>query len=79
MAGEKKEGLTGKQKAATLLIALGQEVAADVFKHLKDLELRFATLIPPFCVPTHKLLFLSRYTALMPLSVSEKGNFSSGK
>lgn len=44
MAGEKKEGLTGKQKAATLLIALGQEVAADVFKHLKDEEIEQLTL-----------------------------------
>ncbi len=44
MAGDKKEGLTGKQKAATLLIALGQEVAADVFKHLKDEEIEQLTL-----------------------------------
>lgn len=44
MAGDKREGLTGKQKAATLLIALGQEVAADVFKHLKDEEIEQLTL-----------------------------------
>ena len=44
MSGEKKDNLTGKQKAATLLIALGQEVAADIFRHLKDEEIEQLTL-----------------------------------
>lgn len=43
-SNEKKEQITGKQKAATLLIALGQEVAVDVFKHLKDEEIEQLTL-----------------------------------
>lgn len=37
-------GLTGKQKAAILLITLGPEVSADVFKHLKDDEIEQLTL-----------------------------------
>ena len=32
------EDLTGAQKAATLLIALGVETASDVLKHLNDKE-----------------------------------------
>jgi flagellar motor switch protein FliG len=43
-SNEKKEQITGKQKAATLLIALGQEVAVDIFKHLKDEEIEQLTL-----------------------------------
>lgn len=37
-------GLTGKQKAAILLITLGPEVSADIFKHLKDDEIEQLTL-----------------------------------
>jgi flagellar motor switch protein FliG len=33
------ENLTGRQKAAILIIALGTEVASQVFKHLKDKEI----------------------------------------
>lgn len=36
--------LKGKQKAAVLLVALGQEIAAEVFKHLKDEEIEQLTL-----------------------------------
>ena len=43
-SNEKKEQITGKQKAATLLIALGQDVAVDIFKHLKDEEIEQLTL-----------------------------------
>ncbi len=37
-------GLTGKQKAAILLISLGPEVSAEIFKHLKDDEIEQLTL-----------------------------------
>ncbi len=37
-------GLTGKQKAAILLISLGPEVSAQIFKHLKDDEIEQLTL-----------------------------------
>ena len=38
------EELTGVQKAAVLLIALGPEKSADIFKHLKDDEIEELTL-----------------------------------
>ncbi len=38
------KGLTGKQKAAILLISLGPEVSAQIFKHLKDDEIEQLTL-----------------------------------
>ncbi|MBP1930787.1 flagellar motor switch protein FliG [Ammoniphilus resinae] len=37
-------GMTGKQKAAMLLIALGPEVSAQVFKHLREDEVEKLTL-----------------------------------
>ncbi|HWI54060.1 MAG TPA: flagellar motor switch protein FliG [Desulfobacteria bacterium] len=37
-------GLTGKQKAAILLISLGPEVSAEIFKYLKDEEIEQLTL-----------------------------------
>jgi len=37
-------GLTGKQKAAILLISLGPEVSAQIFKHFKDDEIEQLTL-----------------------------------
>ena len=39
-----KGTLTGKEKAATLLIALGPEYSADIFKHLKEDEIEELTL-----------------------------------
>lgn len=39
-----KQALTGKEKAATLLIALGPEYSADIFKHLKEDEIEELTL-----------------------------------
>ena len=39
-----KKGLTGKEKAATLLIALGPEYSSDIFKHLKEEEIEELTL-----------------------------------
>ncbi|MCW2277944.1 flagellar motor switch protein FliG [Heliophilum fasciatum] len=39
-----KPNLTGKQKAAILLISLGPEKSANVFKHLKDEEIEQMTL-----------------------------------
>ena len=39
-----KSALTGKEKAATLLIALGPEYSADIFKHLKEEEIEELTL-----------------------------------
>ncbi|MBW4841083.1 MAG: flagellar motor switch protein FliG, partial [Paenibacillaceae bacterium] len=37
-------GLSGKQKAAILLITLGPEVSAQIFKHLRDDEIEQLTL-----------------------------------
>jgi len=39
-----QQGLTGRQKAAILLISLGPEVSAQVFKHLRDDEIEQLTL-----------------------------------
>lgn len=39
-----KSQLTGRQKAAILLIALGPEIAAQIYKHLKDEEIEQLTL-----------------------------------
>ena len=44
MAVESKSELTGIQKAAVLLIALGPERSAEVFKHLNDDEIEQLTL-----------------------------------
>lgn len=38
------QGLTGRQKAALLLITLGPEVSAQIFKHLRDDEIEQLTL-----------------------------------
>ncbi|MBR2568148.1 MAG: flagellar motor switch protein FliG [Paenibacillus sp.] len=38
------QGLTGRQKAAILLISLGPEVSAQIFKHLRDDEIEQLTL-----------------------------------
>jgi flagellar motor switch protein FliG len=39
-----QQGLTGRQKAAILLISLGPEVSAQIFKHLRDEEIEQLTL-----------------------------------
>ena len=39
-----KGKLTGKEKAAILLISLGPEASAQVFKHLSDEEIEELTL-----------------------------------
>ncbi|GAB6258772.1 flagellar motor switch protein FliG [Peribacillus sp. N1] len=41
---KKKDGLTGKQKAAILLISLGPDVSASVYKHLSEEEIERLTL-----------------------------------
>lgn len=41
---KKKAGLTGKQKAAILLISLGPDVSASVYKHLTEEEIERLTL-----------------------------------
>lgn len=41
---KKKGGLTGKQKAAILLISLGPDVSASVYKHLSEEEIERLTL-----------------------------------
>lgn len=41
---KKKIGLTGKQKAAILLISLGPDVSASVYKHLSEEEIEKLTL-----------------------------------
>ncbi|WP_309121288.1 flagellar motor switch protein FliG [Paenibacillus sp.] len=42
--GQMQQMLTGRQKAAILLITLGPEVSAQVFKHLRDEEIEQLTL-----------------------------------
>ncbi|HHW15640.1 MAG TPA: flagellar motor switch protein FliG, partial [Firmicutes bacterium] len=44
MASGRTKDLTGKQKAAILLITLGPDVSAKVFKHLRDEEIEELTL-----------------------------------
>ena len=44
MDKKKKGGLTGKQKAAILLISLGPDVSASVYKHLSEEEIEKLTL-----------------------------------
>ncbi|MCD6419261.1 MAG: flagellar motor switch protein FliG [Synergistetes bacterium] len=44
MPRRRREGLTGKEKAAVLLIALGPETSAKVLKHLKEEEIEQITL-----------------------------------
>ena len=39
-----KKGLTGKQKAALLLISLGPDVSAEIYKHLTEDEIEKLTL-----------------------------------
>lgn len=43
-SGSYKSDITGKEKAAMLLIALGPERSAEIFKHLKDDEIEQLTL-----------------------------------
>nr|WP_255726512.1 flagellar motor switch protein FliG [Sporosarcina sp. ACRSM] len=44
MVVKKEKGMTGKQKAALLLISLGPEVSASVYKHLSEEEIERLTL-----------------------------------
>ncbi len=44
MARAAQQGLTGRQKAAILLISLGPEVSAQIFKHLREEEIEQLTL-----------------------------------
>lgn len=44
MAKAQQQGLTGRQKAAILLITLGPEVSAQIFKHLREEEIEQLTL-----------------------------------
>src|SRR6478752_1316412 len=44
MARATLQGLTGRQKAAILLISLGPEVSAQIFKHLREEEIEQLTL-----------------------------------
>lgn len=44
MSDKSLDVLKGKQKAAILLVSLGNELAAEVFKHLKDEEIEQLTL-----------------------------------
>ena len=39
-----RDELTGKEKAAILLISLGPDVSSDIFKHLDDEEVEKLTL-----------------------------------
>jgi flagellar motor switch protein FliG len=42
--GYSKADLTGKEKAAMLLVALGPEISANIFRHLKEEEIEELTL-----------------------------------
>jgi len=42
-AGGPKKALTGRQKAAVFIITLGHEIAAEIFKHLRDDEIEQLT------------------------------------
>jgi flagellar motor switch protein FliG len=44
LARAAQQGLTGRQKAAILLISLGPEVSAQIFKHLREEEIEQLTL-----------------------------------
>ncbi|KAB2337507.1 flagellar motor switch protein FliG [Cytobacillus depressus] len=44
MAKKEQKGLSGKQKAAILLISLGPDVASSVYKHLSEEEIEKLTL-----------------------------------
>ncbi|WP_428908665.1 flagellar motor switch protein FliG [Niallia sp. Krafla_26] len=44
MAKKDQKGLTGKQKAAILLISLGPDVSASIYKHLNEEEIEKLTL-----------------------------------
>jgi flagellar motor switch protein FliG len=44
LAKVQQQGLSGRQKAAILLISLGPEVSAQIFKHLRDEEIEQLTL-----------------------------------
>lgn len=44
MARRDQDKLTGKQKAAILMISLGLDVSASVYKHLTDEEIERLTL-----------------------------------
>lgn len=39
-----KKELTGKQKAAILLISLGPDISAEIYKHLTEEEIEKLTL-----------------------------------
>ncbi len=41
---DRKTGLTGKQKAAVLLISMGPDVSANIYKHLSEEEIEKLTL-----------------------------------
>ncbi|MBN6887162.1 flagellar motor switch protein FliG [Cytobacillus horneckiae] len=44
MAKKEKKGLSGKQKAAILLISMGPDIASNVYKHLSEEEIEKLTL-----------------------------------
>jgi len=44
MAKREQKGLSGKQKAAVLLISLGPDISANVYKHLNEEEIEKLTL-----------------------------------
>ena len=53
--GEQLRDLTGKEKAAMLLITLGPERSAQIFKHLKEEEIEQLTLRLQIYVQCHPL------------------------
>ena len=61
------EGYNGVQKAAILLIALGPEKSASVFKHLKEDEIEQLTVE----IANTRSIMLSNFFILAPLSVSK--------
>ncbi|WP_027358022.1 flagellar motor switch protein FliG [Desulforegula conservatrix] len=76
MTDEEKGGLTGQQKAAIFLIAMGEDYAANVFKRMSDREIRkaataMATLekIEPAVVAKVMEEFIEQYEGDVPIMV----------
>jgi len=76
MTEEEKGGLTGQQKAAIFLVAMGEDYAANVFKRMSDREIRKAALamatlekIDPSAVASVMDEFIEQYEGEVPIMV----------
>ena len=64
--------MTGKDKAAILLIALGQEISKEVFKHLegKEIEELYLLIFPIASIAIMNLSVLMLYSGFTPVFLS---------